>query len=68
MADDIKRQADMMRATSQVLEIMAPFTPEERLNIIAGAALFGGVGDLIFDTASPAVKELLKKVKPGSNR
>lgn len=68
MADDIKRQADMMRATSDVLAILVPFSPQERLNIIAGAALFGGVRDLLFDTASPAVKELLKKVKPGSNR
>ncbi len=66
MADDIKSEAAMMRATSQILEILAPFSPEHRVNIIAGAVLFSDVASVIMGRATPEVQELLKKVKPKS--
>lgn len=67
MADDIKSQAAMMRATSQILEILAPFPPEERINIIAGVVVFSGIQDLILKD-KPEIQELLKKVRPRSGQ
>ena len=66
MANDLKSDAAMMRATSQILEILAPFTVENRINIIAGAVVFSGIADTIMCRATPEVQELLKKVKPKS--
>lgn len=63
MADDIKRSADIMRATSQVLEVLAPFSVEDRIKIISGAVIFGEIATTMFED-SPEVRELLKKVKP----
>lgn len=63
MADDIKYNVDVMRATAQVLEIMAPFDVEARIKILSGAVLFGEIAEVIL-ADSPAVRELMKKVKP----
>jgi hypothetical protein len=63
MSEDLKRAADIMRATSQVLEIMAPFSVEDRIKIFSGAVVFSGVATVIIDE-SPEVTELMKKVKP----
>lgn len=63
MADDIKHSADIMRATSQVLEALAPFNVEDRMKIISGAVIFGGVATMVLGE-SPEIEELLKKVKP----
>lgn len=63
MASDIKRSIDIMRATSQALAIMEPFDVEDRIKILSGAVLFGEIAEHVL-ADSPAVRELMKKVKP----
>jgi hypothetical protein len=66
MTDDIKRNADIMRAASQVLEILAPFNIEDRTTIIVGACMYGGVRAHMVEQL-PDVSELMAKVKPRSD-
>lgn len=66
MSDDIKRSMDVMRATAQVLEILLPFDPEDRLKVISGAFIFGECGPAMAASIRelPDISELLEKVKP----
>lgn len=66
---DIKKNVDIMRATLNVVEVITPFTPAERLKIIGGAVMLGGCKAILFadiDAAvreDPALRELMAKVK-----
>lgn len=62
MAEDIKRNADIMRATAQCLEILTPFTLDERLTILSGVAMFGGIREALMGNVD--ITALLAKVKP----
>lgn len=64
MNGDINQNAKVMAATAQVLAVLAPFTVQERIEIIAGSVIFSGISEAIMGRASPEVQELLKKVKP----
>lgn len=62
MAEDIKRNADIMRATAQCLEILSPFTSEERIKIVSGLVMFGGVRNHVLVGAD--IDALMANVKP----
>lgn len=66
MSEDIKRNMDVMRATAQVLEILLPFNPDDRMKIISGAVIFGNCGHVMTAEVRemPDISELLEKVKP----
>ena len=63
MADDIKRSADIMRATAQILEIMQPFSVGDRIKLISGAVVFGGLEEYLMKSASPEVRDLLRRME-----
>ena len=61
MTPDVQRQADIMRASANMLAIVAPFTPEERLRIITVVLAMSGVdGEL---GKIPGVKAVLEKIR-----
>ncbi len=66
MKEDIKRHADIMRATAAALEILQPFNPEDRLTILVGLAQFSDVGEIMVAQVRgmPDISELMEKVKP----
>ncbi len=64
MADDIKRNSELMRATSNILAILAPFSPADRAGILMSAAVFGDVMGELSKTVPHEIRELMKKVKP----
>jgi hypothetical protein len=67
MPDDMKRDVDVMRATTQVMEILMPFTDEQdRVKILAGAAVFAlpKLKASMLGRTSLDLDSLLDKVKP----
>jgi hypothetical protein len=69
MSKDIKRSAEVMRATANILEILMPFDDDGRISIIMGAITFANIGEVLVGKARsmPDVSELLEKVKPKSD-
>ena len=64
MSDEIKRHADILRATLAVLEILAPFNADDRLTIVIGIVRFSDIGEVVVGRAMPDISGLLEKVKP----
>lgn len=68
--EDVKKNMDMMRATMNVVEILLPFSPVDRLRVISSAVVMGGMKAVLFadveDAVSkdPALRELIAKIKP----
>ncbi len=63
MVDDMKRSAELLRATAQIMEILLPFSEQERLKLIVSVAAFS-VPLEVLGSGMPDISELLEKVKP----
>lgn len=62
---DLKRKADSIRAAGTIVEILAPFEPEERLDIILGAFVASGCAEsFMLRSKSKEVENLINKMKP----
>ncbi len=66
MKDDVKRNADIMRATAAALEVLQPFNEEDRLTIVVGLIQFANIGEIMVAQVRgmPDISELMAKVKP----
>ena len=68
--EDVKRNADLMRATLNVVEVILPFSPADRLRILASAVVMGGCKAILLADMEdavkrdPAIKDLLNKIRP----
>ena len=63
MSDDVKHNLDLMRATLTVVEIVAPFTPRERLGIITGALVMSGCKKTLIEAVSAdAAEEIIARM------
>jgi len=69
VSKDIKRSAEVMRATANILEILMPFDDDSRMSIIMGAITFANIGEVLVGKvkSAPDISELLEKVKPKSD-
>ena len=66
--EELKRNIAMMQATVNVVEVLTPFSPADRLRILAGAVQMGGLKAFILADINetvrkdPAIQDLLKKM------
>lgn len=69
MSEDLKRNMDMMRATLTVVEVLAPFSPVDRIRIMGSAMTMAGCKAMLFAdfedavASDPALTALLEKVR-----
>lgn len=68
MSDDIKRNMDIMKATMDVVSILLPFAPRERLSIIGASVVMGGCRETLAEELSvTSVEEVLVKMRAKAN-
>lgn len=58
-----KKTIAMMRAVAQILEVVAPFSPRDQLDLLVGAVKLSGAIDVLTDDLPPSVREALERIK-----